>query len=339
VRRRRLLLAASVALSGVVLVPARADAPDVTGWWSAHRITPPNAGLPVSPPVEVQTPATVPPGGLYVAGGHVDAPETSQEPPPQRTAVSALRLSVGPRAALGDLELVFHTENGVKRAEGPVAVQACPSTIVWTPEEGGPLTSAPPFDCASGLAFGSADADDAGVRIPLGGLVRDGQLNIVLLPQPGSVFQAVFAEPGPDSIKVTRFPGPVAEPTTTTSTTAARTVPTTLPPRPRAPDPIAEILVSPPTTCASCLAAPQSPASGPSRRVLPPSRSIGATTPELSDWQKAMAAGVLAVLAALYVLLRGGRLPGVRRPAADTGPPARGIGRFARPRTGPNPRL
>lgn len=351
-RAARLLgVVALVASWWVLLAPrAGADAPEATGWWSTTRARQPavdapwHPSFPGSPPTTqpVQR-STVPPGGLYVAGEHVQTPEESTpDPAAQHTGVSALRLTVGEHAAVGDLVLQVHQlQPGVPDAQGAVGIQACPSTVVWTPEEGGPITSRPPFDCSAGLAFGATDGNR--VRIPVGGLVRDGVLNIVLMPQPGSAFQATFEKPTAESISVTRYDPPAAgaggnEPF------QEFFLPPTVDPAPVVPpvSPIDEILVevAPP----SCMCAPEiapRPRSGPSREVVGGNQPISTSVPELTTWQKAMAGGVLALLVALYLLLL--RAPqalpaiGPFSPSPEERP--RGIGRFARVRTGPNPRL
>ena len=376
-----------IAWWAVLLVPgARAEAPEATGWWSRTRITPIPGGVPTQGDVSqlkpvptvtttpntipaLQTPTPVPPGGLYVAGEYtrVDGSQVPLEllpnqvpvqevpdvdPPPQPVGISALRLFVGDDAAVGDLVLEFAKmqaegqELPVDNAQGTVAVQACVPAIVWTPEEGGPITSAPPADCSSGLAFGAVDGST--VRIPVGGLVRDGMLDVVLMPQAGSAFHAVFKKPGPKSLDVTHYPrsddgGEVED-------------------LPFFPDvtcdcPLGEVAVLPSvdaggflvTTTDPSLFTPRSPVPGRSR-VLPGGDGtlIADSVAELSTWQKAMAGGVLAALGALYLFLL--RTPNAgplaigpwaakRREVEDPAEVPRGIGRFARPRTGPNPRL
>ena len=281
--RRRACLAFVVVAGGAVFVPgAAAEAPDATGWWSVHRPTVPPLGVPVQP----QAPATVPPGGLYVGG-------TVSPTGDVVTAVSALRFAVPPDATADELVLAFHQEHGVDRATGTVALQACPSAIVWTPEEGGPITSAPPADCATGLALGVVDGST--VRIPLGGLVFDGALNIVVMPQPGSSFEAVFAKPGADAIVVTPTPpGDEAPPPVDPPSETPPVLPSydavggdlaiPLPPAPAAP----LAAVAPPPSTSTPIA------SGFERPSLPAPFRVAA-------WKRAVAAAVLAALAALYV--------------------------------------
>ncbi|HEX2040236.1 MAG TPA: hypothetical protein VHF47_10960 [Acidimicrobiales bacterium] len=332
--------------------------------------------LPSTTPA-VQTPSPVPEGGLYVAGVHVRA-DGSQVPleavpdelppdrripvPPQRTpptvpqeapdaettptivGISALRLFVGDDAGVGNLTLEFDRVQG--RAEnklGTVAVQACPPEYFWTPDEGGPIESAPKPDCSQGLAYG----EDTGptVQIPVGGLVRNGWLDVVLMPQPGSAFHAVFKKPGSASIEVIRYP------TSDGGGEPFEAFPFI--PGPACDCPLGEVpvLASTGTFDPSVVFndAPayevRAPAPGRSRQVLGgrDGRLISESVPELTTWQKAMAGGILALLVAFYLLLL--RSPGgltlafAGRRADEQADAVRGIGRFARPRTGPNPRL
>ena len=340
--------------------------------------------LPSSTP-PVQGYAPVPEGGLYVAGAHfrldgsqvpLDAvvpdrtptdsripfPTPSRETPeevPQKVddretpwqpaGISALRLYVGDDAAVGDLVLEFDKVQGsqVDNAQGIVAVQACVPAIVWTPEEGGPIGSAPPADCASGLSYGAVEGST--VRLPVGGLVRDGMLDVVLMPQPGSQFHAVFKKPGAKSIGVTHYPR-------SDDTGEFDDLPFF--PDVTCDCPLGEVPVFSGTglvdgflvtTTDPSLFTPRPPVSGRSR-VLPGGDGtlIADSVPELSTWQKALAGGVLAALAALYlVLLRTpnagplaiGPWAAKRKEVEDPADVPRGIGRFARVRTGPNPRL
>ncbi len=332
----------------------------------------------------LQVPTYVPAGGLYVAGAHfrldgsqvplsaipdrtptdsrIPFPTPSRETPdevPQHvddqdtdwepTGVSALRLYVGDDAAVGDLVLEFDKVQGsqVDNAQGTVAVQACPPEIVWTPDEGGPIESAPDADCSQGLSFGTVDGNT--VRVPVGGLVRDGILDVVLVPQRGAAFHAVFKKPGAKSLEVTHYPR---------SDDGGEFDDLPFFPDVTCDCPLGEVPVFSGTglvdgflvtTTDPSLFTPRPPVSGRSR-VLPGGGGtlIADSAAELSTWQKAMAGGVLAALVALYLFLL--RTPNAgplaigpwaakRKEVEDPAEVPRGIGRFARPRTGPNPRL
>lgn len=375
-RRALALLAAASLWSSVFLLttPAGADAPEATGWWARwtaatpatpHTVTAPGVGQQVSvpqPPSQPEQTRLVPPGGLYVAA----EPTSETQPPPaplvgvqapgapyRPTGVSAVRMTVDDTMALGELVLEIDVHpGGQRKVQGTPAIRACPAQYVWTPEEGGPIESAPPADCASGLSFGVFAETE--VRIPVGGLVRDGMLNIVLEPLPTSAFQVVFKKPSDQSIAVTRFPkgddvppgfeayvgfdsGPAFEATTGTSGAFA----------------FGDFSLPAPL---ATLTPPSPPAAGPSRAVPASSLPAARRLPLASRTPRLMAAMVLVGLMLIYLglLQQPGRLPRLLGPFASVLPNRRdrdlapavppsewpqGIGRFARVRTGPPPKL
>ena len=366
-----MVVAASLWSSVFLLTrPATADAPDATGWWARWAVATPAApttvgGVPVPPPpAPPEETRPVPPGGLYVAAEPTSEtqppppPGTSTQPPstPYRpTGVSAVRLAVDDTMALGELvlEIDVHPQSGQRKVQGTPAIRACPAQYVWTPEEGGPIESAPPADCANGLSFGAFTGTE--VRIPVGNLVRDGMLNIVLEPMPTSAFQVVFKKPSDQSIVVTRFPkgddvpagfeeyvgfdsGPAFETTTGATSGAFSFGDLSLPP------PLATLTPSAP------------PAAGPSRAVPASSLPTMRRLPLTPRTPRVVAAMVLVGLMLIYLglLQQPGRLPQLLGPFASVLPNRRdgerapvvppavlpqGIGRFARVRTGPPPKL
>ncbi|MCU1375310.1 MAG: hypothetical protein JWO68_2596, partial [Actinomycetia bacterium] len=157
----------------VLAAPAGAEAPEATGWWSRTEL---------GPVVPADLPSGVPDGGLYVAGD-----------PTGPLGVSALRLAVGDRP-VSDLVLELAD------VQGTPAVRACPTSVTWLDEQGGPMASAPAAACDRGEAVGQVA--DGAVRIAVGSLVVDGVLNVVLEPVPGSVFRATFQAPGDQSVTV-----------------------------------------------------------------------------------------------------------------------------------------
>jgi hypothetical protein len=297
---------ANLVVLTVLAVPAGADAPEAAGWWSRMRI---------GPLLPRDTPSTVPEGGLYVAGD-----------PTGPIGVSALRVTVGDRAVE---ELVLVVDN----AQGPVTVRACPTIVVWTPEQGGPLSSAPEGDCA--VADVVAAAENGVVRLAVGPLVREGVLNVVLEPQPGAVFQAAFAPPDDATVVTARSPSadtgdPAPAPFAVGATGSAF---------PDLPGPVA--------------APAASPSSAPAAAVPPaaPAATRAAVMRGESPRTRVIATLVLVDLVLAYLWLSRHSLPlpaalarRVAPPVEDSEPaavsaPAHGVGRFARPRLGPVPRL
>lgn len=215
-RRWPMLLAAiavwASAWSGFVPA-ARAVPPETTGWWwfAAEGTTPRNH-------------ANLPPGSLFVAA----QPQGTANPtyqPEGAAAVSALRLAVADDTSVGELVLTIDRSR-TPPSQAPIAVQACPTNSAWQPAEGASLTAAPRGDCSTGLAFGIVDGDK--VRFALGGLVRDGYLNVVVMPQETTTTVTTpYNVPQPPADP--RFPPPPPTYPTTIPSATATTEPTTAP--------------------------------------------------------------------------------------------------------------
>lgn len=327
------LVAGFVIVVGPVPVPVRADAPEATAWWWAASGE--ALGLPASPPSPVD------PGGLYVAGE-----------PTGPAGKSALRLPVADNQAVGELVLVIDTDETTRqpKAQGDLGLEACMANRVWAPEEGGPLARAPACEPGA-FAFGSVV--EGKVRFPVGGLVRNGMLNIVIQPTAGKVFQVAFEKPGADAIAVTTYPGPSDdggppagfEDFAGFDAGAAFGVPV----EPAVPSVVEGL----PLPSGAPAVAPTSPATGPSAEVPaslappPAGRASSERTPRV------VSAVVLLGLILMYLglLQAPGHIPQLlgpfRRESVAAAVPApvgpddlpRGIGRFARPRLGSAPKL
>lgn len=349
-RRWPALLGAMAAWASAwaVLIPApaaQALAPDATGWWWLFEDT------------RSDTPRhhnTFGAGAMYVAA----QPERTSG---EETAVAALRLVVPDFTELKELVLVIDDQRSSPRTS--IAVQACPTNMFWQEEEAGPIGSAPTGDCAAGSARGVVDADGKKARFAVGPLVKDGFLNIVLMPQTAAStpvpstpagagpqkagatapFQVVFKKPDAGSISATTHPDPN---------------PTPPPPPGGEPPPFFEepgpVLPSTggPAFYESALppaavAVSRAPASGPSRRI--PVSDLAPGTRIVSDDERnrgVLLGLVLAGVVLVFLGLAGGgagrRVPRVLGPIGRVLPEmegereaARGIGRFARPRTRP----
>jgi hypothetical protein len=81
-------------------------------------------------------------------------------------------------------------------------VQACPLTGAgeFKTEDGGPMSSAPAFDCAD-AAVGELDADGLTFAFDVARFVRDGVLVVAIVPVESA--PVVFAPPGDESLVVT----------------------------------------------------------------------------------------------------------------------------------------
>ena len=334
----RRLAGAMALVAGFVLVvgpgPVQAEAPEATAWWWAA--SPDALALPASAPSPVE------PGGLYVAGE-----------PTGPAGKSALRVPVDDNQAVDELVLVIDTDErtGQPKAQGDVAVEACAATRVWAPEEGGPMARAPACEPGS-FAFGSVA--DGKVRFRVGGLVRNGMLNIVIQPTLGKVFQVAFEKPGKDAIVMTTYAGqsddggaPAGyEDFAAFDPGAAFGVPV----EPVAPPSVFEAV---PLPTAPAAVAPSAPATGPSVNVPASTVPPGARRASTERTPQVVSAMVLVGLILMYLglLQAPGHIPQLlgpfRRESVAPAVPAptaigelpRGIGRFARPRLGPAPKL
>ena len=323
--------AASVGLMGVV-APVEAAAPEATGWWWAAK-----PGGP-TPPIQPPSPPVVPAGGMYVASEPTDP-----------VGLSAVRLTIPDNAAVGDLVLK------VDSMVGTAVVQACTTTTAWSPEEGGRLDAAPVPDCATGLAYGGLEADNTAMRFPVGGLVRNGVLNLVLMPQTTTTvasqavpphttpFQVVFEKPDDQAISMTVYESDTSESaeeeledfTAAFAEDLGGLIDTDAPPF------YEELALPAPVTVA-----PSAPASGPSRTI--PAAALPPRAERDNRASRIVAAVVFAGLLLTYLALMyvPGRLPPrlagvmgrvvpVDMHGGEEQAVARGIGRFARPRDHP----
>lgn len=327
-RLRKLLVVPMVVAAWVALAapPVPAETPEATGWWWKGNVT---------PLLPTPKPPTVPPGGLYVAGD-----------PTGRAGVSALRLTISTDSSIGAVTL------RVASTQGTPAIQACPSPITWTPEEGGPMSSAPPDDCASGSVNGSYDQPSSTVSFEVSPFVIEGMLNIVLVPQAGAVFQTSFEKPGDDTVLV-QPPPPATESGGTTYETFE---PTDLPGFEGTailPDEPAIIGGGPPPIYVPPTTSPPTTAARTGRSRTGPTRPTQLAASDEREAAQTVAAVVFVALAALYLwtLRTPGRPPRLIGPMAAMAaggrtiqhaalpPQARGVGRFRRTRAGTAPRL
>ncbi len=167
-------LAVLVAVAVVVLPgagrPAAAAREEQHGWW--WRSQSGLLGVDVPPPAG-------PDDGLVVEQS-VDGP----------SALAAVRFGLD--AGEGDPVLTLPVTSG---AVGAIGVDACPAASFWDPAQAGRWDAAPRYDCEAGRAAGEPnDAGDAWT-FALGPLVRDGTLDVVLVPSGEGAGRIGFAAP------------------------------------------------------------------------------------------------------------------------------------------------
>jgi hypothetical protein len=146
---------------GLTAVPAGAAAPRDQGWWTVT-----NPGIPGAP-APVPAPPDVPAGGLLIQGGGGGAP----------TAFAALLYELDPGTTAGTLTLAIAPNSGTTPS---ASLELCPLIqAIVHPEQGGPMTDAPPYDCARKV---TAAPDSNTYRFAVSGLVSDRLVAVAILP-------------------------------------------------------------------------------------------------------------------------------------------------------------
>jgi hypothetical protein len=203
-RGRRLGLAASLALATVLATfamvavrgakPAGAMAPDQQGWWtSLNAGSVPEVGSLPSP-----TPPDVPAQGLLVEG-----PSGS----PVAYAALVYYLPVGATASTLTLTVAANSASTPKST-----LELCPLVNpVLNPEQGGPTSDAPGYDCAKNVSAGP-DSEGSGYQFQVSSFVSDGSLAVAILPT-GLTDRVVFDQPDANSLAVQSPPASAPSPT------------------------------------------------------------------------------------------------------------------------------
>lgn len=314
-----------LAVIGLQAAPAYAAVGDpVTGYWARTRL---------GPPVPIEAPTPVPEGGTWVASD-----------PSGPVAVSALRLPIDEDSMPTQLTLE------IDRVQGTPAVRVCPAVARWQPEQGGRIDNAPAHDCVVMLKTEVKDAKLV-ATFPAGFAI--GALDIVLTPDPGSVFSVTFKRATAASVTLQ----------STETPTAAQPPPAVAPPpgvepsqeftAPLAPAVVPPLAPLPGLAPAPAPVAPQVPA--PAFNAAPaPAAPVNALPAALrrprDDRREAIPAAILFVLiAALALRLQmqparppqrlGGGLRTMPLPDPAASLPQRGVGRFRGVRTGKPVRL
>jgi hypothetical protein len=198
------MFALAATVVGITSTVAQADAPERQGWWT---VTNPG-GLPVNP---ATVSSDVPKDGLLVQAGPVNP--TS---PCNCTAFAGLVYEIADGLTASDLTLKVAPQS----ATTPVAtLQVCALVNpTLTPEQGGPLTDAPDYDCKQ-HATASSSAGDSSFTFHVGSLVSNGLLAIAILPA-DSTSRVVLAKPDSSSL-VTTASTPSSGPTVPSPSSAA----------------------------------------------------------------------------------------------------------------------
>jgi hypothetical protein len=182
---------AAAALLALVPVGAGASTLTQTGWW--WRVN--DGALPAPLPA----PPTVPAGGLMVAGAADGA-----------TAIAALHFDLGDDETAPVLTLSV-ADNGDQGGDTAI-LAACVTGSAWQPASGGSWADKPFPACAKGSVNGLRSDDKTSWTFALAPLLSDGILDITLVPgidpsRPeganGSVFQLAFNAPTAASLATT----------------------------------------------------------------------------------------------------------------------------------------
>lgn len=321
-----------------------------------------------------QAGAATNPSSVQSAWWNVAVPGAVAVPSP--TTANELQVGEGAQGPLSFAAVRFEAPGGVDPGSatvvlrldvaqtgnvGTAEVAACVTTTPWAPGGDQPSSSAPSYECGAGresvgTVSGSSESWSLGPAFLAPG--SQGTYDIALVPDPGSStpFSADYSQPTPSSVEFTGVaPSPSGPPPTSPPATGLTSPPAAVPTFPVAPVP-ANVpgVVAPPAPLPSLAAGPPPSTTAVAAPGGMPAggRAVTASAAPARDGNHAarvMAAAVLVALAgALYLLGRQpGRVPrliGAFAGAGAGGRPSpavqvRGIGRFARPRTGPPPRV
>lgn len=334
--RRLWMAGAAMLLVGATVsaLPATAGAATLTqaGWW--WRVNDPLV------PATIPAP-TVPEGGLMVGGA-----------PDGATAIAALHFEL-PEDEGSPVLTLSVAENGDQGGDRAI-LAACVTGSAWQPESGGAWVNKPFAACDEGSVAGVRAADGKTWSFALAPLLSEGVLDVTLVPGrdptlpagfDGSTFQLVFTPPTTASLTTTSG-GAVAPPLDLPAfeTPDAGTFD---------PPAFGDDLSLPPATPSFSPALPEADQGLTATAPVVQQRNapLPVAPTDVAEDHKVLAIVILSLCGA--ALLWGARLqvPAIRRlggfaPAHDRGegdgePPPQigGLGRFARARSGPVPRL
>ena len=312
-------------------------APTQTAWWDVANQ---NGAPAVPPPSDVDTTKH----DLYVQGaGGSSGPNPAPIPQPNNAqggaqAVAAIHYAIPDGGSVQKLTLKI-TGNKPPTAPGVVACRI--TDLTFKSEDNGPVSDIPKYDCGTQSVGKPNAAGDAVEFSDIGKLVKGSELLVVLVP--GQLDRVVFAHPDATALETTGgdtstapFSAPAGAPfgastdTGTSSSASSFSVPAA------ALAPVGEPPLPAPLPT-------QAPSAATSRRILGAAPAIGASRLPLSPQQTRLVVGAatLASIAAFAAMV----LLGPRMTASGAtlggaeGSNVRGVGRFARPRSGPAPRI
>lgn len=180
----RIAIVAAMVAAAAAVVSARVPAHAVGGlqtgyWWQAQ---PAGAPLPAPP--------TVPANGLWVSGTELNP-----------VAISAIHFDVSPDEAAPLLAAKVQSASPPVQVSSAanalqIVVMACPSTPGWAPAKAGAWTAKPKYDCA-GAVTGTLSPDGSTLSLDLGGVVRDGAVDVALVPGTGAAVVPQLPVPVP----------------------------------------------------------------------------------------------------------------------------------------------
>ena len=334
-----LVAALALALSPTLLVAdtAAAQGPDQIGWWSEAQQAP-------SPlPVNAVT------GDNLMVGNDPSGPN----------AIAAVRFTVpsnidGAAVDPSTVPATLTLHVAANSAVGTPAVAACIVVANWEPATAGSWDAKPNYSCSPN-AIGTLAGDTAIFQLTPELQRSAGLYDLALAPAPGKSdpFSVQFVPPGADSLAL----GAGSSPAGTAAPPAETPATETLPGVSTAPGPD---LGTPGLLSAPALPLSPAPAATPAATPRATRTTPGLFRPRLAKVsakraQRALALGLLGLVAAAVWWFGGGQARSPRllgslgeseaggQLAADGGAPlylpSGGIGRFARPRTGPPPRL
>lgn len=330
---RRLPIALTAVGLALASVPTAADAATLEqqGWW--YRLRP--AGLPTEAPARPD----VAEGELLVEG--------SPEGP---VAISAVRFRIDEGETNPVLTVRTVDQAGVPET---TVVLACAADVRWNPAEGGAWDNRPYPDCTTSVE-GSPSDDGTTWSFPVAALASGSALDVVLLPGKlangpdpvsGSTFRLVLAEPALTTTPAlgggSGVPAPVGPsgPGTSSGSPAGSTF--TSPASPTGP-------FTPPPAVSPSVGSATAPAGATTATgavdgdtATPAPARVPVPASSATD-ERSRAIGFVILALAVAAAFAADRVPGLAGPAGGAGPDGErvgGLGRFARPRSEPPPRL